>query len=724
MSGPDVLPDDCREALQHAAAMSDSAVLLVRDGPDGTAPTVAWLNAAAADLLSSDASSVAGRPLDSLLTAADDGPLLHTVRAQRRSARLRGADGAVHPVEVVAHPVPGQRLWALTAVAEHDGGDRGRALAEAAQAYERRFLALTEQNPVPTVLSDVGMRLAHVNDAFARMVGLPAESLLGTGWLHLVDPDDLAAVSDCAAAALQGAESDVVAALRSVDGGRRLVHLRLAPAHTPGHGPSFVGTAEDVTERVAFEQQLAYQARHDALTGLPNRAALFESLQAGLAGPAGVDPLLAVLFLDLDNFKTINDSLGHDAGDSMLVEVARRLRGAVRDGDVVTRMGGDEFVVVCHGVRDDAEAEVLARRLLDVCTRPLTVTGVLVHPSASMGVARAGVSHATAQDLLRDADIAMYDAKARGKNRFAVCDDETRVVARDTLQLLADLRAAIDTGQVTVAYQPVVEMATASDPLLSEPLPAVEALARWRHPVRGDVPPQVFVALAENHQLITGLTAHVLDAACAQLARWRTELGRLAPRRVNVNLSALQLGDPRLLGTVTGVLEKHGVPASALCLEITESAIMGDPAASRETLLALREVGVSVAIDDFGVGYSSLAYLQRLPVDHLKIDRSFVLELATGGDGTLAAAVVSLAGALGLSAIAEGVEVPEQAARLQALGCTLGQGWLWARAMTGDDLTRWVRSRSGEARDRRAPSPRGSSSQARPLPHGVPQAAP
>jgi EAL domain-containing protein (putative c-di-GMP-specific phosphodiesterase class I) len=311
-----------------------------------------------------------------------------------------------------------------------------------------------------------------------------------------------------------------------------------------------------------------------------------------------------------------------------------------------------------------------------------------------MGVARAGLSHATAQDLLRDADIAMYEAKARGKNRFAVCDDVARVVARDTLQLLADLRQAIDAGDIEVAYQPVVDLATASRPQSYEPLPAVEALARWHHPVRGDVPPLEFVALAENHQLITGLTAHVLDSSCAQLARWRAELGPLAPRRVNVNLSALQLGDPLLLQTVTGALARHRVPASALCLEITESAIMSDPAASRETLLALREVGVSVAIDDFGVGYSSLAYLQRLPVDHLKIDRSFVVELGTGGDGALAAAVVSLATALGLSAIAEGVEVPEQADRLLALGCTLGQGWLWARAMSGDDLTRWVQERA------------------------------
>lgn len=694
MSGPDQVPDDCREGLQHAAAMSDSAVLLVRGGEP---PLVAWANSTAVDLLARDVSGCEV-PLASVLTWTPGTSLLHPVRAQRRAGALLGADGVVHPVEVTSHPVPGRDMWALTAVAEDDAVGRGRAHAEAAHAYERRFLALTEQNPVPTVLSDVGLRLAHVNDAFARMVGLPAESLLGTGWLQLVDAADLAAVTECAQQALEGEHADVVAGLSAVDGGRRLVHLRLAPAHTPGHGPSFVGTAEDVTERRAFEHQLAYQARHDALTGLPNRAALFEKLQEGLRCPPGVDPAIAVLFLDLDNFKTINDSLGHDAGDSMLVEIGRRLRGAVREGDVVTRMGGDEFVVVCHRVRDDAEAEVLARRVLDVCTRPLTVNGVLVHPSASMGVARATATHGSAQDLLRDADIAMYDAKAHGKNRFAVCDDEARVVARQTLQLLADLREAIDTGSIGVVYQPVVHISPTPDeadgPEL-RPLPAVEALARWTHPVHGPVPPQEFVALAENHQLITGLTAHVLDSACAQMSRWRSELGELAPRRMNVNLSALQLGDPRLLETVTAALRRHRVPAASLCLEITESAIMSDPAASRETLIGLRSVGISVAIDDFGVGYSSLAYLQRLPVDHLKIDRSFVNELASEGGGAVAAAVISLADALGLSAIAEGVEEPVQAHRLEQLGCRLAQGWLWARAMTGEELTRWVRERSG-----------------------------
>jgi diguanylate cyclase (GGDEF)-like protein/PAS domain S-box-containing protein len=569
---------------------------------------------------------------------------------------------------------------------------------------------------VPTVLSDVGLRLAHVNDAFTRLVRLPAEAVLGTAWLDLVHDEDLESVTTCARTALEGAAAETFARLLAADGAERWVHLRLAPTTTPRHGSGFVGTAEDVTERRAFERQLAYQARHDPLTGLPNRAALFEHLQRALLGARGTSPDLAVLFLDLDNFKLVNDSLGHHAGDALLVDVARRLRAAVRDQDVVTRMGGDEFVVVCHGVGDDEEAAQLAGRVLEVCTQPTVIGTLRVHPSASMGVARVDAATTSAHDVLRDADIAMYQAKALGKNRYALCDDATRDTARDELRLLADLRAALDAddappagggvapvGRLHVVYPPVLALAAPGSPRAADgtapgPLPVVEALARWSHPVRGTVPPDVFVPLAENHQLVGRLGERVLDAACAQLVRWREELGPMAPLRVAVNVSPHQLGDPGLVDMVTGTLSRHGLGADALCLEVTESALVADPATTRQVLVALRGAGVAVAIDDFGVGYSSLAHLRRLPVDHLKIDRSFVTELAGQGaadDGALAAAVVSLARALGLSTVAEGVEHPEQARALQELGCTYAQGWLWAPGMAGDALVDWVRARSG-----------------------------
>lgn len=686
---------DLLAGLEHASASSEDAVLLVRGG---ARPTIAWLNRTAGRLLGRDTAD--GVVLGDLLRSASDAELLHPVRTRPGDGLLRLPDGGESPVRVLSRPVPGHDLWVvslrLDATAARGPDPDGQALA-----WEHRLLALTEQTPVPTVLSDVGLRLAHVNDAFARMVGLPAEAALGTSWLDLVHALDVDAVRGCAERALEGSPAEVVARFRTASGGRRWVHLRLAPAHTPGHGPGFVGTAEDVTERRAFEERLSYQARHDALTGLPNRAALFEQLQACLAGDGSGEagePSFAVLYLDLDNFKMINDSLGHDAGDALLVDVARRLGRVVRGRDLVARIGGDEFVVVCHDVPDDARAELLARRVLEVCTEPVEVASVLVHPSASLGVARATADHTGAQDLLRDADIAMYQAKRGGRNRFAVCDAAARAAAGDTLRLLADLRRAIDQGELTVAYQPVVGIGSpaAGDAGTDvSPLLAVEALSRWTHPTRGPVSPEVFVRLAEEHQLVVPLTARVLEAACSQMARWQVELGALAPRRVNVNLSAVQVTDLRLVGQVREALRRHGLPPSALCLEITESAIMGDPTASRDTLLALRELGVSVAIDDFGVGYSSLAYLRRLPVDHLKIDRSFVDELGTGTGGAIAAVVVELARALGLSAIAEGVETPEQAHHLQQLGCTLGQGWLWAPAMDGDELREWVLRRAG-----------------------------
>ncbi|MFC5381057.1 putative bifunctional diguanylate cyclase/phosphodiesterase [Aquipuribacter nitratireducens] len=699
MTREDHLDPGVRQALLHAAEVAGDAVLVVRAGAPST---VAWVNPRAEEVLGAANDTVAGAPLGRVLDTPAD--LLTTTRGTSGRGSLRGADGTRTAVDVTSHPVPGGALWVLTAVPAQRR--RPEAEAEAVQAVERRFTALAERTPVPTVLSDVGLRLAHVNDAFTRLVGLPAEAVLGTAWLDLVHREDLDVVTGCARTALEGTAAETFARLLTADGAERWVHLRLAPTTTPRHGSGFVGTAEDVTERRAFERQLAYQARHDPLTGLPNRAALFEHLQRALLGARGASPDLAVLFLDLDNFKLVNDSLGHHAGDALLVDVGRRLRAAVRDQDVVTRMGGDEFVVVCHGVGDDEEAAHLAARVLEVCTQPTLIGSLQVHPSASMGVARVDQGTTSAQDVLRDADIAMYRAKALGKNRFALCDAATRDTARDELRLLADLRAALEgtSPELHVVYQPVVALAgpgdDSRDGVAAGPLPVVEALARWTHPRRGTVPPDVFVPLAENHQLVGRLGETVLDAACAQLVEWRAALGSLAPQRVAVNVSPHQLGDPGFVDMVTGTLARHGLEAAALCLEVTESALVADPATTRQVLHALRSAGVAVAIDDFGVGYSSLAHLRRLPVDHLKIDRSFVTELAgpqadTDGSGALAGAVVSLARALGLSTVAEGVEHPEQARALQELGCTYAQGWLWARGMAGADLTDWVRGRAG-----------------------------
>jgi diguanylate cyclase (GGDEF)-like protein/PAS domain S-box-containing protein len=734
-------------ALQNEAATADNALFVVATteavDAGGVAVSVAfvqWANAAAGEMLGREADTLISCPLASLISweldpddivpavvpITDSGApalpargrfeysdvdlrtLLRRERGVRRNGSLHVADGSRRPVTLVAHPVPDLPLWTVRAFPA-DESESANAYA-AARAYERRYAALAERTPIPTVLSDVGMRLAHVNDAFARLLGRPAEQTLGIGWLAHVHEEDLEAVTACAQQALAGDTAETSARFVDAAGVTRWTHVRLAPAHTPGRGPGFVGTVEDVTERRAFEELLAYQARHDPLTGLPNRTQLWEHLAAAqrceehASAPDAVDNRfcvegchssrggtdLACLFLDLDNFKVINDSLGHDAGDILLIEIADRLRRVVRGHDLISRFGGDEFVIVCHGIDGDESASAVARRVLGVLTEPFAIAGVMVHPTGSLGVARSGLPEQLApQDMVRDADIAMYQAKRAGKNCFAMCDQGARDAARDALQLVADLRAAIVGGELEVVYQPIIPMDTND----GEPrrLPGVEALARWTHPERGPISPAVFVALAEANQLIGALSEYVLDVSCAQMSAWHRELGDAAPVRVNVNLSASQLTDVALPAQVEAVLSRYDLPAGALCLEITESALMRDPDACRATLLDLRAHGVSLAIDDFGTGYSSLAYLQRLPVDFLKIDQSFVAELATQGGSVVAAAVVSLARSLGLATIAEGVETPDQVGPLRDLGCDFAQGWLYAKAMPGADLTAWLR---------------------------------
>jgi diguanylate cyclase (GGDEF)-like protein len=415
---------------------------------------------------------------------------------------------------------------------------------------------------------------------------------------------------------------------------------------------------------------------HDPLTGLPNRTLLAEYVADRFRPGAG---RLACIFLDLDNFKVVNDSLGHAAGDELLVELGRRLRATVRPGDLVARFGGDEFVVVCEDLSED-DAVRLAERIGEALRWPVALGGVELRPAASVGVTVQTAEHRVAEELIRDCDIAMYQAKAAGKGRITVLDSDARAEARDKLRLVAELREAIELREITLMYQPIfsTEDGTAV---------AVESLARWRHPERGPIPPSTFVPLAEESGLVSALGLLVLDETCRQLAEWDAELGMAAPARANVNVSALQL-DGNLLGHVAAALQRHGLHPCRLSLELTESALMTDPGAARQILLDLRDLGVQVSIDDFGTGYSSLAYLRHLPVDCLKVDRSFVAEMAAGHP-EITSAVIALARSLGLCTVAEGVETHEQAEQLAALGATYLQGFSLAAPLTGADTAAW-----------------------------------
>ncbi len=421
--------------------------------------------------------------------------------------------------------------------------------------------------------------------------------------------------------------------------------------------------------------RLEHQAHHDDLTGLPNRMSLLDRLGEDLDRHRGEEPGPAIIFLDLDRLKIVNDSLGHDVGDELLVCIAERLSEVLPAGAMVARFGGDEFVVLVDRPGDASWTEALARQVLAAVARPLRLAGRLITPSASAGVVVAG-SCRSATEMLRDADIAMYRAKHRGGARLAVFTDDMRQRAFDRLDLEGEIRHGLAHDEFRVFYQPVIDLSAGNA------LVGFEALVRWQHPDRGLLGPATFIDLAEETGLIVDLGEWVLRTVAATVHAWGLEVAQL-PGTIAVNLAARQLDAP---GFVSAVRTAMGAMGDwSLCLELTESALMGDSSASRVIIDELAGLGASLAIDDFGTGFSSLSYLTRLPVSTLKIDKSFVQDLDKPAGVAVAAAVVNLATGLGLSVVAEGIETEAQRTALLDLGCRLGQGFLMARPMPQDE---------------------------------------
>ncbi|WP_170162304.1 diguanylate cyclase domain-containing protein [Caldimonas tepidiphila] len=470
-------------------------------------------------------------------------------------------------------------------------------------------------------------------------------------------------------------------------GGTRWLHAmgRVVPGGD-GTPERLVGVSLDITERKALEAELTRRAHRDTLTRLENRDRFRERVEDALAAfarqGAGAPPPV-VLFGDLDDFKTVNDSLGHEAGDRLLVLVAERLQQAARGSDSVARLGGDEFAVLLGRVRDIGEAAAIAARIVDSINQPFLLDGRQIHIGASIGIAMARPGD-TPHELLRNADLAMYRAKNGGKRRHETFTPEMHAAALDRLTLGDDLHRALDAGELLLHYQPIVELG-------SRRITGAEALMRWRHPARGLVPPGTFIPIAEETGLIPALGRWVLAEACANAARW-PRAADAPPLALTVNVSARQLQEAGLVGDVRRALQDCGLPPSALVLEITESTLMQDRELMLRRLQELKALGVKIAIDDFGTGFSSLAYLQRYPIDVLKIDKSFVDRVAEGDrDGAVTRTIVALADALELRSVAEGVEHAEQEARLLQLGCRFGQGYLFARPMPGEALDALLR---------------------------------
>ena len=449
-----------------------------------------------------------------------------------------------------------------------------------------------------------------------------------------------------------------------------------------------------VSELRDLQEQLRYQAYHDPLTGLANRALFGQQVRTALESSA--EGGSAVLFIDLDDFKTVNDTLGHAVGDELLLAAARRLARCIRAGDLVARLGGDEFAILCQPPNAPERAAVdVAKRVLEAFQLPISVGSHVLPVRLSVGVATSALSGGRPENLLRDADVAMYEAKETGKGRYAIFDPAMRDVVVRRHGLHKELERALEHRELTVRFQPIID-------LESGQTRAMEALVRWEHPTRGSLTPLEFIPLAEETGLIVPLGKWVLETACRQAAKWhraRTDPDG-APLFVSVNLSARQFIQEDLVEDVAAVLAETGLAASALELEITESVLMDKSDAGIRTLRRLRALGVRLVLDDFGTGYSSLSYLKHLPLDTIKIDRSFVNGIEESADRSIVEAVVALAHGLGIGVVAEGIETQAQADRLRDLGCDYGQGYLFSRPLPADRLAALLRRNATVSRPR------------------------
>ncbi|MFN8620233.1 MAG: EAL domain-containing protein [Chloroflexota bacterium] len=575
------------------------------------------------------------------------------------------------------------------------------ALATDLRRSEERFRSLIQSSADIIAVLDADGRVRSVSPAVERLVGLPPERCVGRPITDLVHASDLAA-AERLLLGIQGtprAQAKAELRVAHTTSGWRVID---AIATNRLDDPAVAGivlNAHDVTDRKRLEQELTTQAFRDRLTGLANRALFLDRLGHALTREQRGHGL-ALLYLDLDDFKAVNDLRGHSVGDRLLVSVGERIRSVLREMDSVARLGGDEFAVIIEDADDATTPADIAERILAALRRPFlmtledgTVTDAL-HVRASVGIAGAtpGIG---ADELLRDADIAMYLAKGAGGDRYALFDATMSAEAMDRLQLKSELAGASARGELSVVYQPIVDLAAGR-------VTGMEALMRWNHPIRGAVPPAEFIPLAEQSGAIVELGRWVLDEACSHLAGLGDEAAGMS---VSVNVSGRQLGDDGLVDHVRAALLRTGLEPRRLVLEMTESVMIRDLDSGLRTLTRLRALGVRLAIDDFGTGYSSLSYLARLPVDALKIDRSFVTALRHADSaGTLVRSIVEMGRSLGLSCVAEGIEDPADLALLRDMGAAMGQGYLLARPMPIERMRWYLRGRHAGAPSSVAPT--------------------
>ncbi|GGM73402.1 hypothetical protein GCM10007977_088740 [Dactylosporangium sucinum] len=545
------------------------------------------------------------------------------------------------------------------------------------QRAEGRFQRLTEQVTDVLSICRSDAVVQYVTPSVAQLLGRSPHELIGTSLLALVHPDDRDRVGVLIDTGAQGGRVGPIECRLRRASGEYVVTETVGRVVDDRDLSGYLFTTRDVTERKALEEQLTHQAFHDGLTGLANRALLADRVHHALERRGSPYRSLAVLVVDLDDFKTINDSLGRAAGDALLRATADRLRSCLRSADTAARLGGDEFAMLLEHLDDAAEAARVAERVLAALRSPLSVGGREIQPTASVGIALPDPDRLPdADELLRDADVAMHMAKRRGRNRYAYFAPSMHAGLVEKLDLAEDLRGAIERHELQVYYQPLVDLAGGA-------IVGAEALVRWTHPEKGPIPPDRFIPVAEETGLILPLGYAVLNTACRAAAAWQHPV----PLRISVNLSPRQVQDPAVGLYVRQTLLHSGLPPESLTLEITESLLSEDHEVAASRLAELKALGVRLAVDDFGTGYSSLSRLQSFPIDILKIPKPFVDGVAFGpGQSALARAILDLADALGLQVVAEGIEDAAQAAELRRLGCPIGQGFHFSRAVPAGEF--------------------------------------
>jgi len=568
-----------------------------------------------------------------------------------------------------------------------------RAMEQRLKASEKLHRYLVESSPDLIFTLDAEGRFSYVNPRVRQLLGFDRSALMRRPFTTLVMPEDVDRICGLLSlpSTMPGESFSVELRLRRnrgepapVDTDSVTVSLTGIPMISPRGERKVLGlygVARDISERKRAEEIISFQAYHDQLTHLPNRVLFKDRLELAIAQAQRRTGALAVMFVDVDRFKLVNDTYGHAEGDLLLRAIATRLSASLRRGDTLARLGGDEFTVLLPDINQPEDAETIARKIVAALADPIKLSEGDFRATVSIGIALYPRDGSTAEDLTRHADIAMYQVKRSGKNAFRFFDPKLNTHHRERIALENDLHQALERGELELFYQPQISLS-------QQRVIGMEALVRWNHPQLGQVPPSTFIPVAEEVGLIGNISRWVLDTACAQLASWRQAGHRDV--KLSVNLSPHDFDHRDVVQAIVNCLSEHDLPAAQVELEITESMMMNDSAGVATKVRQLREAGIGVAIDDFGTGYSALAYLQKFPVSTLKIDRSFIRELDVAMTNPIISAITGIARGFNLQIIAEGVERQEQADALRALGCDVMQGYLFARPGAAREAEAWL----------------------------------